>query len=156
MTDAFAFVLTLALVLRVVFTMGTDMTRTFSELTDAWDSTRSGWFERAETDIDMHMLTNVPPSNNSTSVEVVVTNEGDVALANFALWDVIMQVTKTNQMGIEYLTYTTAAVPNEGEWTVKGVYLIAATETEEVEDCWTSAKWDGFGSREIRWSRAAP
>jgi hypothetical protein len=91
-------------------------------------------FSLSETDIDVRMLTNVPPSANSSHAPVVITNTGNLPLADFADWDIIMQVTKTGQLGIEYLEYTTAATPEIGEWSVQGVYLIADSEIAEIAE----------------------
>ena len=45
-----------------------------------------------------------------------------------------MQVTKSNSMDIEYLTYATTTEPGDGEWAVQGVYLLADSETAEVPE----------------------
>ena len=69
--------------------MGSDMLRTFTGLTNAWDNTITDSFALSETDIDVRMLTNVPPSANSSHAPVVITNTGNLALENFAEWDII-------------------------------------------------------------------
>jgi hypothetical protein len=114
--------------------MGSDMLRTFTGLTNAWDNTITDSFALSETDIDVRMLTNVPPSANSSHAPVVITNTGNLTLENFAEWDIIMQVTKMNSMDIEYLTYATTAEPGDGEWVVQGVYLQADSETAEIAE----------------------
>jgi hypothetical protein len=134
MTTAFVFLFTIALIIGVANTMGTDMLRTFNGLTNAWDDSMVDSFTLSETDIDVRMLTNVPPSANSSNAPIVITNTGNLPLENFAEWDIIMQVTKSNTMDIEYLTFATTAEPADGEWVVQGVYLLADSETAEIAE----------------------
>lgn len=67
------------------------------------------------------------------NVELTLGNSGDVRLADFDQWDVIVEYyTASNNYRIAWLNYTSATSPGAGEWTVLGIYVDAATAQAEV------------------------
>jgi len=56
-------------------------------------------------------------------------NSGQVNLADFSKWDVIVQY---QNGGVSYLTYSANYPPSDNQWTVKGIY--SSGETPEIFD----------------------
>ena len=61
-------------------------------------------------------------------VKVTVTNAGEVPLAQFEDWVLVLEIQKDPGLGIAYLKYTTTTTPpGTNEWTVDGIYRDAST-----------------------------
>ena len=68
----------------------------------------------------------------SRTFEVTLRNNGETKLADFALWDVTVQYYDyLNNNQVFWLTYNEGE-PSDNQWTVKGIYLDATTETPEL------------------------
>ena len=77
--------------------------------------------ERAATRVELISLSYVSPQ-----VEVVLRNTGQVGIRDFPSWDVwvdFYEADGTRQT--ERLSYTSAALPADDQWTVEGIYLDA-------------------------------
>lgn len=82
-------------------------------------------------------------------LNVVLRNSGQVKLASFAKWDVIVKYyDKDDTYHIKWLPYVDGSL-GDNEWTVKGIYLNAENNTAEVfepgilspgEEMWIEAK----------------
>ncbi len=67
------------------------------------------------------------------NVEIALRNEGEMKLADFARWDVIIHYYRaTGDHLIKWLPYTEADPPGDNEWTVTGIFMDAATSDPEV------------------------
>jgi len=64
------------------------------------------------------------------SIRLMVTNQGQTALARYSRWDVIAQYRSGSTSYLTYLEYTTDNPPADNQWTVEGIYL--PDETPEV------------------------
>lgn len=98
----------------------------------AWDVMVKRDGERARSELT---LIAADTSATSTNVDISVRNSGQTALRDFPDWDVLIQyyATSSNQgLNISWLPYTTSTTPSSGQWTVRGLYLDAATAKSEV------------------------
>ncbi|NQU97438.1 MAG: hypothetical protein HQ548_07335 [Chloroflexi bacterium] len=67
-----------------------------------------------------------------SEVEVSVRNDGQTALRGFSKWDLLMTYEGVTGLEIQRLAYTADSSPSSGEWTMKGIYKVAASATDEV------------------------
>jgi hypothetical protein len=66
-------------------------------------------------------------------VEVLTLNGGDVNLAHFAKWDVLVQYYDGNSTyHVESLSFTEDAVPSDNQWTVTVIYSDESLSQLEV------------------------
>jgi len=82
------------------------------------------------------LQTNLSPltasQDSANTVEISLRNNGQTKLGDFAKWDVIIQYyDNDNNYYIRWLPYTTGT-PAGNQWTVKGIYLNATSESPEV------------------------
>jgi archaellum component FlaF (FlaF/FlaG flagellin family) len=93
---------------------------------------RAGDYARTEL-----TLIQADTAGSGTDVDSRIQNTGQTALKDFSKWDVVVKYYATTaniDMKIERLAYTTSSTPNDGEWTLAGIYLdTAATITEAHE-----------------------
>ena len=112
-----AHMLSTALVLIVLATLGERMMASFTDVTTSWDVLQ----QRADSRADTRIAGPVGLSVSATStVEITLVNEGDSALALFADWDVLFEVQESPGLAIAYLTYTTSTSPSTNQWAVRG------------------------------------
>ena len=123
------FLISLLLILIAGLTLAGDLLATFESLTQSAISVRSRSEQRANTKIAGPLGLSV---SATSTFQITLKNEGSVALGQFADWDVIMEVQKAPGLGIAYLTYTEDASPGANQWTVKKIYLNAASSTSEI------------------------
>src|ERR1035437_5808267 len=73
-------------------------------------------------------------SLSSSLVDVTLKNSGQIKLADYNKWDVIVQYTDVNSIKqVKWIPYTSGS-PGNNQWTVKGIYLDAGSLTPEVYD----------------------
>ncbi|MGH2542254.1 MAG: hypothetical protein ACRDIB_05645, partial [Ardenticatenaceae bacterium] len=125
------YLLTLFIILVSMLTIGREMIATFSSITEAWGVAQARAEGIAETRLSAPGGLTVNPG---TTIDVTLINQGNVALAHFANWDVIFEIQEGSDVTLAYLTYTTDANPAQGEWAVQGIYLDADTLTDEIVD----------------------
>lgn len=103
----------------------------FGDLFVAWTALETRSEQRAATKI-------AGPSDLSMQavpmIKLTLTNEGNVPVGPFAVWDVIVETRISSTLGVSYLTYTTSSSPASNEWAVLGIYLNAASSTPEIAD----------------------
>lgn len=126
-----AHMLSAALVLIVLATLGERMMASFTDVTTSWDVLQQRADSRADTRIAGPLGLTV---SATSTVEITLVNEGDSALALFADWDVLFEVQESPGLAIAYLTYTTSTSPSANQWAIKGIYLNAASSTPETID----------------------
>jgi len=69
------------------------------------------------------------------ALDITLRNSGSVKLTDFAEWDVIIQhYDLTGDYLIDWYDYRESGLTLGGEWTVGGIYVVAATEASEVFD----------------------
>ena len=126
-----SFLFTTMVLIGVLFAIGRDMLDTFGDVTEVWHVVEARTEERADTKITGPLALSM---STTTTVQITLANEGRIALARFADWDVIFEVQTAPGLGISYLSYTASSTPATGEWTVKGIYLDASLLTAEIVD----------------------
>jgi hypothetical protein len=103
------------------------------------DSNASSWTEMGERDADIMRtelsdLAQISPGEGTGGLATTyftMANTGQVKLANFDEWDVIVQYYSGSGKQIAWLPYTSSS-PGNNEWTVVGIYLDVATGTPEA------------------------
>ena len=108
----------ISITLTTLFTLGGNMLTIFGDVTDSWATLQERSEEKADTKIAGP--TGLSVSATST-VQITVTNEGDVALGRFSDWDVIFEIQRAPGLGIAYLTYTQSASPGTNQWTAQSI-----------------------------------
>lgn len=97
-------------------------TGTFADLSD-----RN--VDALQTDISTLSATVLPDRD---IVEVALKNNGQTAVANFDQWDIIVQYyDDEGTYYVNWLPYVDGT-PGNNQWTVKGIYISAETETSEL------------------------
>ena len=119
------------LLIVTVFTLGEDLLFSFATATDSWSTLQA----RSDDKIGTRLSGPTGLSlNASSTVQITLVNDGDVALGPFAKWDVILEVQANPGLTISYLTYTTSTTPSAGQWAVSGIYLDASALTAEISE----------------------
>ncbi|MFQ5934450.1 MAG: hypothetical protein ACE5KI_07390 [Dehalococcoidia bacterium] len=69
----------------------------------------------------------------SSQVKLVLKNDGQVALRDFAHWDVVFQYYDSpGNYLIEWLPFSSAATPGDDQWVVDAIYLDEQAATPEI------------------------
>ncbi len=95
---------------------------------ESWQDMEKRMEERIRTDLSP---LGTETSLGGTYVDVTLGNEGDVKLADFAQWDVIVQYSGSD--GGDHVKWLPYNQLTDG-WTVEGIYVDASTSTDEVLD----------------------
>ncbi len=112
---------------------GTTISQNFIDSVDSTTTELVNLLDRDENAI----RTNISPVSTTLLpgrqiLEVTLRNDGEIQIADFALWDVTVQYYDyLNNYHVEWLTYVEGA-PDDNQWRVKGIYLDAANETSEL------------------------
>jgi len=127
MESALVSLVSVALVIIATVTMMMSSFHSVSTVADSWRQ-----MEEQSGDIRRTEITAVPPANyGGGNINLMVANDGQTNLDDFAYWDVIAQ----QQAGdTYYIAYTDGSTPGSNEWTVEGIYLSDNTTVAEVFD----------------------
>ncbi len=131
MSVAITFLITLAMVTSVSFVLAEDMVDVYESVTGSWTVLLTRSESKADTRISGPTGLEVQATS---TVQIVVTNDGDVALAQFPDWDVIFEIQESPGLGVAYLTYSSTTPPSTNKWALEGIYLNAASSTPDVID----------------------
>ena len=134
MSVAITYLISLALFVVAFLTLGREMLATYDGVTASWTTLRNLSSEKANTRLTGP--TGLSVSATST-VEIILVNEGIVAIGRFKDWNVIFEVQKASGFEVLYLTYTENASPGANQWTDKGIYINASALTAEITDIGT-------------------
>lgn len=96
----------------------------------AWQAMERRFEEHAHTDL---AALGAETQSGGTVVEVTMRNEGEVKLADFSQWDVIVQYQASGGSVVNWLPYE-EGLPAGNEWSVSGIYVDAETLTAEAYD----------------------
>ncbi|NLD43869.1 MAG: hypothetical protein GX657_10275 [Chloroflexi bacterium] len=119
--------LVMMMMLHGVMTVATGWTSAQELTSAAWADMAARTSERASTGLRI-----IDVEASGSTVLVTVQNSGEVRLAGFDAWDVILHChTALGQYRIERLPLAGGALPGEG-WSVQGLYLQAAERRAEV------------------------
>ena len=131
---AITFLLSMMIILLSFFTLGRQMIVSYGNISDSWTTLRKFSTEQANTRLTGPIGLSV---SATSTVEIILVNEGSVTIGRFADWNVIFEVQKASGFEVLYLTYTESASPGANEWTDKGIYMNASTLKAEIIDIGT-------------------
>ena len=135
MESLFVSLISVALVIVATVTMTMSLFTSTVNVTDSWTKIEA----RSELMLHTSIHASPPGSYNGGAIQLMVDNNGEVNLANFDKWDVIVEY----QSGqINYLTHTTNPDPGPNEWTVAGICLTTNTSMPEVFDIGILNSWE--------------
>lgn len=99
------------------------------------DATSAAWKDMGQNTSDINRTAIDAYDQNWVSsgnyIDIYLRNTGNVALTNFAQWDVVVTYTATNHnLYILWVPYTTIYPPGNNQWTVRGIYRDATSSPE--------------------------
>ena len=128
MSTAIVTVMMTALLLAGVAVLAQGSFTALAQITDAWTELEDRTSTRVRTGLDA-----VSTSYATPSVDVTMLNSGEVALRDFAKWDVVVQYYETDgTYRSTWLPYTTATPVGDNSWGVVGLYHDAAASKPET------------------------
>ena len=128
MGTAIVTVIMMALLLAGVGVLAQGSFTGLARITDAWNEMEDRTSTMARTDVDA-----VSASYATPTIDVTMLNAGEVALRDFAKWDVVVQYYETDgTYRSTWLSYTTASPVGDNKWGVVGLYDDAAASNPET------------------------
>lgn len=127
MSASISTILLAALLLTSMGILGQSSVTALTNFNDTWKA-----MERRNTGINQTALRSDGVSYASPYVDVVVKNTGEEPLRDFTSWDLFLQYYTAG--GTYYYLrapYTTATAPADNKWTVRDIYVDAASTPEE-------------------------
>ncbi len=129
MNVAVTYMITAAITLLVVVSLGWELIAMFGQMTDSWTALE----DRSELEFNTDINAPTGQSAGEQSIaHVTIANTGKVPLGQFADWDLILETQQEPGLGVVYLAYTESALPGINEWTIDGIYRDAASSTPET------------------------
>jgi archaellum component FlaF (FlaF/FlaG flagellin family) len=128
MSNAIVALVVIALMLTAALTWSQTAYTSFDSVSQALKQSTQTTQEVSRTDIKV-----VDTQTQGGFVEVSVLNEGEVHLAQFAKWDVLVQYYDvSNGYHISELTYTEDPNPGDGQWSIAGIYTDESMAQKEI------------------------
>lgn len=128
MSNAIVALVVIALMMTAALTWSQTAYTSFDSVSESLKQTTQTTQEVSRTDIKV-----VDAQTQGDSVEVSVLNSGEVHLAQFAKWDVVVQYyDASGDYHISQLSYTENSSPGEGQWTIVGIYTDESLGQREV------------------------
>ncbi len=128
MSNAIVALVVIALMMAAALTWSQAAYTSFDSVSQSLKQTVQTTQEVLRTDIKV-----VDAQTQGDSVEVSVLNSGEVHLAQFANWDVVVQYyDASGEYHISQLSYTENSSPGEGQWTIVGIYTDESLGQKEV------------------------
>jgi hypothetical protein len=128
MSNAFVTIFIVALMLIAVMTWSQASFSSVDSGAQAWKQMTETAEEVSRTDIEV-----TGAQMQASFVEVLTHNSGEVNLANFSKWDVIVQYFDgNNTYHLESLSFTDDAVPSGNQWTVAAIFSDESLSQQEV------------------------
>jgi hypothetical protein len=120
-----------AIAISVLLAMGLGL------MQSSWDLARS-WINYQEQEIQrfegrIKRIDDLPVTAVNL-VQLNWKNDGGAPLADFADWDVILEIAEGSGIQISPLAYTASTTPGTNEWAIQGIYQDAALLTPEIAD----------------------
>ena len=101
----------------------------------SFDSVSQSLKQMAQTtqEVNRTSISIIDAQKQGANVEVAVHNNGEVRLAQFADWDVLVQYyDATGNYHIRRLAYTGNSTPSDNEWTVNTIYSDQGMAQQEL------------------------
>ncbi len=128
MSNAIVALVVIALMLTAVLTWSQTAYTSFDSVSQALKQTTQTTQEVSRTDIKV-----IDAQTQGGFVEVSVLNNGEVHLAQFANWDVVVQYyDASGEYHISQLSYTENSSPGEGQWAIVNIYTDESLGQKEV------------------------
>ena len=128
MSNAIVALVVIALMMTAALTWSQTAYTSFDSISQSLKQTTQVTQEVSRTDIKV-----VDAQTQGDSVEVSVLNSGEVHLAQFAKWDVVVQYyDASGEYHISQLSYTENSSPSEGQWTIVNIYTDESLGQREV------------------------
>jgi len=128
MSNAIVALVVIALMLTAALTWSQTAYTSFDSISQALKQTTQITQEVSRTDIKV-----IDAQTQGAFVEVSVLNSGEVHLAQFANWDVLVQYyDASGDYHISHLSYTENSSPSEGQWTIVNIYIDESLGQKEV------------------------
>ena len=94
-----------------------------TKMTDAWNEMEDRTSTMVRTGLEA-----VATSYATPTIDVTMLNSGEIALRDFAKWDVVVQYYETDgTYRSVWVPYVSGTSPGDGQWAITGIYLDAAT-----------------------------
>jgi hypothetical protein len=128
MSNAIVALVVIALMMTAALTWSQTAYTSFDSISQSLKQTVETTQEVARTDIKV-----VDAQTQGDSVEVSVLNSGEVHLAQFAKWDVLIQYYDAGKTyHISRLSYTENSNPGDNQWTIVNIYTDESLGQKEV------------------------
>src|ERR1035437_7014618 len=111
---------------------GMTMSRGFLSSVDSTSSNITTISQRNEAIMRTNVVVLTATQPSSDTISISLRNTGEIKLADFSKWDIIVQY--TDAVGgnhVSWLPYVSSA-PENNQWTLQGIYTNAATLSPEV------------------------
>lgn len=110
-------VVSMALIIASTMAVTISTFRSANEIAAAWKAMEAQSSTIRQTAISAH----APDDYGGGMLNINVHNNGHINLKDFGSWDVIVQY---QSGGASYLKYSATYPPEDGQWTVNGIYVI--------------------------------
>jgi archaellum component FlaF (FlaF/FlaG flagellin family) len=128
MSNAIVALVVIALMLTAALTWSQTAYTSFDSVSQALKQTTQTTQEVARTDIEV-----VNAQTQGGFVQVSILNSGEIHLAQFDKWDVLVQYyDAANGYHISDLAYTEDSSPGDGQWSIVGIYTDQSLGQKEV------------------------
>ncbi len=117
----------------LIFMGGMTMSRNFLASVDASTQQLQHVLARDQAILKTSLTTLGSDVSGENTVYATLRNSGQIKLADFEHWDVIVQYTEhdTSARIVSWLPYVTGT-PGDNQWTVNGIYINAGSLDDEV------------------------
>ena len=129
MESALASIILMTVVLYASLTLSHTYFTTQDRLMVSEQALQERTLERMKTDLE---IVGMQTKSSGSVIELTVRNSGNIKLADFEKWDVIVEYYQANgDLVMTWAPYT-AGSPGNNEWTVAGIYANAVAMTPEA------------------------
>lgn len=119
METAVAALIIITVILFGVLTLGHGYLSAQEGMMQSWRAMEAHSGQRARTAV--HIQAAVVSAGGDT-VQVSVRNDGSTKLADFPLWDVVLEYSSPSAPVARWYPYATAGAPGANQWAVQGIY----------------------------------
>ena len=126
-------VIAITLIIFAVLTLTASSLSSASRISMAFEGLTRRNGDRARTELTV--IDADPGGTGSKEIDITIRNTGQTALRDFSKWDVVIEYYKSSGNGdlrIIHAEYSSSDPPPDTEWTMRGIYIEASTETPEV------------------------
>ncbi len=116
MESVLVVLVSIALIIVSVVTMTMNTIQNTARLSSTWKA-----MEQKASSIQRTAIVSVPPQNyHGGVIDLIIKNEGQVNIHDFAQWDVIVEKQDGSS---NYLNYSVSYPPGDHTWAIKGIFV---------------------------------